>query len=99
MNLEVTSVRLQRPDDRSDRLYAFASIVLNEEFVVHDLRLVEADSGIIIAMPNEEYQGEFRDVAHPITNECRRRIRQAVIEEYNGVADEENQIERSQVTG
>ncbi|MFB6344916.1 MAG: SpoVG family protein [bacterium] len=92
MDLEVTSVKIDRAEDSSERLYAYASVVLNEEFVVHNLRLVEADSGKIISMPNERSNGEFRDVAHPITSECRQRILKAVVEEYNKQVEQGDKI-------
>lgn len=95
MSIDVTSVRVYPVDDGNDRLKAFASVVFNEEFVVHNLRLVEANSGVIVAMPNEEYRGNFRDIAHPITNNCRERIRRSVIEEYNKQADSEEKIDTS----
>lgn len=98
MSLEISSVRVYPVDEGNDRLLSFASVVFNEEFVVHNLRLVEADSGIIVAMPNEEYRGNFRDIAHPITNSCRQMIREAIVEEYNDhVSDEAEVIEPSDI--
>lgn len=91
--MDVTSVRvhpIESPDN--DRLLAFVSVVFDEEFVVHNMRLVIADSGPIVAMPNEEYQGEFRDIAHPISNECRQRIQHSVIEKYNQEVEEDREI-------
>lgn len=92
MSIKVTSVRVYPVREGNDRLLSFASVVFNEEFVVHNLRLVEADSGIIVAMPNEEYKGNFRDIAHPITNNCRERIRKSIIEEYNEEVDPDKEI-------
>lgn len=90
MSLEVTNVRVYPVNEGNQQLLAFVSVVFNEEFVVHNLRLVETESKTIVAMPNEEHKGEYRDVAHPITNECRERIRQAVITAYN----EHNEVDR-----
>jgi stage V sporulation protein G len=98
MSITITSVRVYPVDEGNDRLLSFASVVFEEEFVVHNLRLVEADSGIIVAMPNEEYRGNFRDIAHPITNECRERIRREIVREYNdNVENEEREIEMSEI--
>lgn len=83
MSIDATSVRIYPIESGNERLLAFASVVLNQEFVVHNVRLVRADSGVIVAMPNEEHRGSFRDIAHPISDNCRRRIRRAVIEAYN----------------
>lgn len=81
--MEITSVDIQSVEEGDERLLAFASVVFDEEFVVHNIRLVRAESGVIAAMPNEEYRGELRDVAHPLNNEARERIRSAVIGAYN----------------
>lgn len=98
MSIKITSVMVYPVDEGNDRLLSFASVVFEEEFVVHNLRLVEADSGIIVAMPNEEYRGNFRDIAHPITNDCRERIRREIVSEYNeNVENEERKIEMSEV--
>ncbi len=96
MSLEVTSVRVYPVEEDHERLLSFASVVFNEEFVVHNLRLVKADSGLIVAMPNEEYQGSFRDIAHPITDGCRKRIREAIIDEFNRNVPVEEEIERGE---
>jgi len=56
------------------------------------VRLIEADSRVIVAMPNEEFKGEFRDICHPISNDCRRKIRRHVIEEYNDHVAAEKEI-------
>ncbi len=91
--MEVTSVDIKPMGEDADRVLAFASIVFDDEFVVHNVRLVRARSGIIVAMPNEEYRGDLRDVAHPLNNECRGRIREAVIETYNETVDPEKRIQ------
>ncbi len=91
--MEVTSVRVHPVESGNDRLLAFSSVVFDEEFVVHNMRLVVADKGVIVAMPNEEYKGDFRDIAHPISNDCRERIRTAVIEQYNEEAPPERRID------
>lgn len=93
MSIKVSSVRVYPVESGNDRLLAFASVVFNDEFVVHNLRLVRANSGIIVAMPNDEYRGSFRDIAHPITNGCRERIRENVIEAYNEEVEPEEELE------
>lgn len=83
MSLEVTDVTVHPITSEDDRLLAFGSVVFEDEFVVHDMRLVRTDSRVIVAMPNERHRGEFRDVAHPLNNACRERIRRALLAEYN----------------
>ena len=90
--MEVTSANVYPVEDDNDRLLAFSSVVFDDEFVVHNVRLIEADSRIIVAMPNEEFKGEYRDIAHPISNKCRDKIRSTVIDNYNHKVDAENEV-------
>ncbi len=80
--MQITEVRLRLVKD-TGRLKATASITFDESFVVHDLRVVENDGTLFIAMPNKRLNnGEYRDVAHPINNEVRDYIASAVIAKY-----------------
>lgn len=90
--MDVTSVNVYPVEEGNERLLAFSSVVFDDEFVVHNVRLIEADSRIIVAMPNEEFKGEFRDIAHPISNQCREKIRDAIIEQYNKKVEDEEKI-------
>lgn len=66
-----------------EKVKAFASITLDDEFVVHDLRIIEGQKGLFVAMPSRKLpNGEFRDVAHPIKPEVREMIQTAVLEEF-----------------
>ena len=81
--MQITEVRLRLVKD-SGRLKATASVTFDESFVVHDLRVVESDSSLFIAMPNKKLaNGEYRDIAHPINNEVRDYIASTVIAKYN----------------
>lgn len=80
--MEITEVRLRLVKEPG-KLKAAASITIDGCFVVHDLRVVETESGLFVAMPNKRLgTGEFRDVAHPINNETRDHITKLVIEKY-----------------
>lgn len=88
--MQVTDVRVRKvlPDGK---MKAVASVTLDDEFVVHDVRVVEGANGLFIAMPSRKTpEGTFRDVAHPITAEAREMIQEAVIRAYeegvNGTA-------------
>lgn len=81
--MEITDVRLKVIDDHN-RLKAIAAITIDGCFVVHELRVIEGDNGLFIAMPSKKLQsGEFRDVAHPINSETRDLIEKAIIDVYN----------------
>jgi len=79
-NVEVTDVRLRRVSTEG-KMKAVASVTLDGEFVIHDVKVVEGSKGLFVAMPSRKTpDGEFRDVAHPITPSARERIQRAVLE-------------------
>ena len=80
--MEITEVRLRLVKEPG-KLKAAASITIDDCFVVHDLRVVETETGLFVAMPNKRMgTGEFRDVAHPINNDTRDYISKLVIDKY-----------------
>ena len=80
--MKVTDVRL-RKIQTDGRMKALVSITLDESFVVHDLRVIEGNSGLFVAMPSKRTpDGEFRDIAHPINSEMRQEIQDAVMKVY-----------------
>lgn len=84
--MEITKVSIRQVD--MNKVKAIASITIDEEFVVHDLRIVEGERGLFVAMPSRKLpNGEFRDVAHPINSETRERIQGAVLAEYKGLVE------------
>ena len=61
-----------------------ASVLVDDCFAIHDIRIIEGEKGLFIAMPSRKTQsGEYRDIAHPITPECRKMFEDAVLDEYN----------------
>ena len=80
--MEVTDVRLRRVAT-DGKMKAVASVTLDGEFVVHDVKVVEGAKGLFVAMPSRKTpDGEFRDVAHPITPAARERIQKAVLARF-----------------
>ena len=66
-----------------NKVVATASIVIDDVFVVHDLRVVNGDKGLFVAMPSRKLpNGEFRDICHPISSEARQELQQAVLTEF-----------------
>ena len=81
--MKVTDVRL-RKIQTDGRMKALVSIRLDEDFVIHDLRVIEGNSGLFIAMPSKRTpDGEFRDIAHPINSDMRQEIQDAVMKVYD----------------
>jgi stage V sporulation protein G len=79
--MEITKVTL-RPV-AMNKVCAIASVVIDDQFVVHDLRVVNGDKGLFVAMPSRKLpNGEFRDICHPINTEARNMIQAAVLEQF-----------------
>lgn len=80
--MQITDVRLRRVKT-DGRMKAIASITIDDEFVVHDIRVIDGNNGMFVAMPSKRTpDGEFRDIAHPITSATRAKIQSAVLAEY-----------------
>lgn len=91
--MKVTDVRMRKLATDS-RMKALVSITLDEAFVIHDLRVIEGNNGLFVAMPSKRTaDGEFRDIAHPINSEMRQEIQSAVMKVY----DETEAIEPSEL--
>lgn len=81
--MKVTDVRL-RKIQTDGRMKALVTITLDEAFVIHDLRVIEGNSGLFVAMPSKRTpDGEFRDIAHPINSDMRQEIQDAVMKVYD----------------
>ncbi|MDU1414298.1 MAG: septation regulator SpoVG [Clostridium sp.] len=89
----ITDVRIRKITTEG-KMKAIVSITLDNEFVVHDIKIIEGQSGNFIAMPSRRTpDGEFKDIAHPINTETREKIQKAILEEYEKVISEEQQVE------
>ena len=81
--MKITDVRLKKVDGHN-RLKAIASVTIDDCFVIHELRIIEGDNGLFIAMPSRKLpEGEFKDIAHPINSETREQLEKAILDEYN----------------
>ncbi len=82
--MEITDVRIRRIDGKKP-LKAYASVAFDNEFVVHNIRVIESSSGsLFIAMPSKpSSDGSFRDIAHPISQGFRDRLAEAVLAVYS----------------
>jgi stage V sporulation protein G len=86
--MEITDVRLRKVNTEG-RMRAIASITIDNEFVVHDIRVIDGNNGMFVAMPSKRTpDGEFRDIAHPISSSTREKIQAAVLEEYARTDDD-----------
>lgn len=87
--MKITDVRIRKLSDEG-KMKAVVSITFDDEFVVHDIKVIEGQNGLFIAMPSKKMgEGDFRDIAHPLKSETRNDIKEAIFAEYNKVMDEE----------
>ena len=92
--MKITDVRLRKTESDDNRMKALVSITFNDEFVVHDIRVIEGNNGLFVAMPSKRTpDGEFRDIAHPINQGARERIQSMILAEYEKAMDEEDVAE------
>jgi stage V sporulation protein G len=87
--MNITDVRVRRVA-KEGKMKAVVSITIDEEFVVHDIKVIEGEKGLFIAMPSRKAtDGEYRDIAHPINSATRERIQSIILEKYEQVLAEE----------
>ena len=87
--MNITDVRVRRVA-KEGKMKAVVSITIDEEFVVHDIKVIEGEKGLFIAMPSRKAtDGEYRDIAHPINSETREKIQGIILQKYEQVLAEE----------
>ncbi len=80
--MQITDVRVRKVT-KEGKLKAVVSITMDDEFVVHDIKVIEGEKGLFIAMPSKKAtDGEYRDIAHPINSATRERIQTMILEQY-----------------
>lgn len=86
--MKITDVRLRKVNNQDTRMKALASVTFDESFVIHDLRVIDGNNGLFVAMPSKRTpDGEFRDIAHPINSEMRKHVQEEVMRVYEETAD------------
>ena len=81
--MKITNVSIRKSDREDSRMKAIASVLLDDEFAVHDIRIIEGDNGLFIAMPSRQTStGGYRDIAHPINTETRQMFEKEILDAY-----------------
>ena len=81
--MEITNVRVRVVEKENSKMRGVASVTIDNQFVVHDIRILEGDNGLFLAMPSKQTGvGEYRDIAHPINQEARQMFTDAILKEY-----------------
>lgn len=80
--MEITDVRVRKIESDS-KMRAVASITIDDEFVIHDIKIIDGDKGLFIAMPSRKTgDGEYRDIAHPISSQVREKMQAKILKAY-----------------
>lgn len=91
--MNITDVRVRKMT-KEGKMKAVVSITIDDEFVVHDIKVIDGEKGLFIAMPSRKASdGEYRDIAHPINSKTRDKIQQIILESYEKALLEEPQEE------
>lgn len=86
--MQITDVRV-RKITKEGKMKAVVSITLDDEFVVHDIKVIEGEKGLFIAMPSKKAtDGEYRDIAHPINSSTRENLQKVILESYEKALEE-----------
>ena len=86
--MKITSVNVNKVEKEGSRMKGKASILLDDSFAVHDIRIIEGDNGLFIAMPSRKTAtGGYRDIAHPINPEVRTMFEEAIFEAYENAEE------------
>ncbi len=81
--MKITSVNVRKINKEGSRMKGIASVLLDDSFAVHDIRIIDGDNGLFIAMPSRKTAtGGYRDVAHPINPEVRAMFEEAILDAY-----------------
>ena len=94
MRMKITSVNVRKIEKEGSRMKGIASVLIDDSFAVHDIRIIEGDNGLFIAMPSRKTAvGGYRDIAHPINPEVRAMFEEAIFEAYKNAEDEASEEE------
>ena len=80
--MQITDVRI-RKIEKEGKMRAVVSITIDDEFVIHDIKIIEGEKGMVIAMPSRKTaEGEYKDIAHPIKSSTREQIQNLILQKY-----------------
>ena len=86
--MKITSLNVRKIEKEGSRMKGIASVLLDDSFAVHDIRIIEGDNGLFIAMPSRKTAaGGYRDIAHPINPEVRAMFEEAILNAYENAED------------
>ena len=91
--MEITSVKIRKVEKENSRMKGIASVVVDDSIAIHDIRIIEGDNNLFIAMPSRKTPaGEYKDIVHPINQEVRTMFEKEILDAYEN-AEEEAKVE------
>ena len=91
--MQITDIRIRKVD-KDGKMKAVVSITIDDAFVVHDIKIIEGEKGLFIAMPSRKASdGEYRDIAHPINSGTREKIQSTILGKYEEALEKEPEEE------
>lgn len=94
--MQITDVRVRKIANEG-KMKAIVSVTFDNEFVVHDIKVIDGQNGLFIAMPSRKTpDGEFKDIAHPINTQTREKIQKFVLDEYEKVKNDETTVSQEE---
>ena len=86
--MEITKVNVRKVEKEGSRMKGIATVVVDNAIAIHDIRIIEGDNGLFIAMPSRKTPvGDYRDIAHPINQEVRTMFEKEILDEYDKTED------------
>lgn len=82
--MEITSVKVKKINEENSRLVGAASVVVDKEFIIKDIKIIKKDDRLFLAMPSQKMpDGSYADIAHPLNVECRKKFEDIILAEYD----------------
>ena len=96
--MNITDVRIRKVNQEG-KMKAIVSVTFDNEFVIHDIKVIEGENGLFIAMPSRKNTlGEFRDIAHPINSSARDMLQESILKKYSQALLEDETLQESAIT-
>ena len=90
--MNITDIRVRLVNNNNDKLKAVASITIDDELVVHDIKVINGKDGYFLSMPSRKTnEGEFKDIVHPIKTEVREALKEKILKAYEEALKSENE--------
>ena len=90
--MNITDIRVRIVNNSNDKLKAVASITIDDELVVHDIKIINGEKGYFLSMPSRKTaEGEFKDIVHPIKTEVREQLKEQILKAYEQALSSANE--------